>query len=150
MFLASTLSNGVTVETITLSGTTGSPNDQPSSTQSSPQDAEAGWTFASDGTVSYYEIIAGNTTFQSGVEWCNQTPGQTYYIRATSYSGDAPDTGPAMFTWNALTTTRTWTWQVTGASGTSTGVIKVDISTDSGGDVIVATGYYSGYAEVTL
>lgn len=139
----------------TLSGTTGSPNVASHAT-TSPADAEAGWIFNIDGTVDR-DDNGSVAQWQDGVEWTDEqdTPTVDMWIRATNDAGDNPSSGPALATWHKLQGTseavRTWLWEETTNGFASTaGTIKVEISTDSGGVTIVATGYYRGVASVEL
>jgi hypothetical protein len=150
MLFAAFISNAAgSSDTITLSGTSGSPNVA-TDIEFSPTDALASWSFLSDGTVD--KVTGGQ--FQAGTEWndAQPTPSATYYIRAQLDADDAPDTGPTLGSWHALSTTRTWEWIETrntnGPTRTSAGTLQIDIATDSGGTNIVATGYYRGLAEV--
>lgn len=132
------------IETVTLSGTTGTPNTT-LTVKLSPTDATAGWDFNSDGTVDN-EATAGISQFNGGVEWIDLSPTGSYWIRATLNAGNAPDSG-TLGTWLALTISRSWRWTITG-TGTTSGSVKIEIATDSGGSTIVATGYYGATATV--
>lgn len=131
---------------VILSGSAGSPNVD-TDFAIAPADARAGWIFNSTGDCTKY---SGSS--HSKPEWFGQpgetvhsTPDQTYYIRATTESGDLPDFG-TMNTWLALSSGRTWYWEATGTFEVSIGTIKIEIASDSGGTNIVATGYYRGSA----
>lgn len=129
---------------VALSGSSGTPNVS-QDTQDSPTDATATWSFASDGDLTRSAAYAPDPH-----EWFfpeGSAPDKTYYIRATLDAGSAPDSGPALNTAHALTTTRAWSWIVTGL-GVSSGTLKIEIATDSGMTDIVATGYYQGIATV--
>lgn len=131
-------------ETVTLSGTTGAPNVSTVS-KVSPTDANAGFIFNSDGTIDTYNF-SGLVQFAAGVQWIDQTPSGSYWIRATANAGNGADTG-TYNTWLALTTNRSWLWTITGI-GTTGGSVKIEIATDAAGATIVATGYYGGSATV--
>lgn len=125
---------------VSLSGTTGAPNTA-FDFALSPDTADGAWTFNSDGTVDR-TVGATVTQFKPSSEWIiPNSPTATYYIRAQNNAGSNPDTGPALNTWHALTSDRSWAWQQS-TNGSKTGSIQVDIATDSGGTNIVATGYY--------
>ena len=131
-------------DTRTLSGSSGSPNAAVA-LKIAPTDATASWTFKADGTV-WKTGTTGTSQFQSGTEWCDQTPTATYWIRATSNSGSAPTSG-TLNSWLLLNSDRTWAWTETGI-GITAGSVKIEISTTYNGTAIVATGYYSGEAQV--
>lgn len=140
-------------EFITLSGTTGAPNEAGDSAID-PADARAGWYFRTDGTVDRFSngVL---TQFQAGSEWSNfqPTPGTDYWIRATLNNGTAPNIGSSLTTWHRLSGTgeadRDWQWEQTTIGQFLTDSVKVEISTDSGGSTIVATGYY-GISDVLV
>jgi len=139
-------------EVVTLSGTTGSPIFT-SEFDLSPGQALAEWQFLSDGRVFRNFHNKSSTQYSAGVQWVNtqQSPFGDYWIRATANADDLPDTGYALGTWWALTTTRYWGWEVTGSGFQhSSGSVKVEIATDSGGTNIVATGYYGGTADMEI
>lgn len=143
---------GAGSDTITLSGTSGSPNARTAS-ETSPTDSYMEWSFETDGTVDTNRSDTGSTQFQTGVEWnaSQPTPTATYYIKATLSAGTTPTSGSTMTTWLALTTRRWWRWTETrNGFYTTTGTLKIEIATDSGGTNIVATGYYRGTAAVEL
>ena len=132
-------------EVITLSGSSGSPR-LAAHIVTDPGAASAGWRFNSDGTVDRNQ--GGYSQFEAGVEWANTAPNAStdYWIRATLDSGSNPSSG-TMNTWLQLSSNRTWEW-ARGSVGVLTGVLQIEIASDSGGSNIVATGYYSGNAEV--
>lgn len=143
---------GAGTDTITLSGTSGSPNARTAS-ELSIDDAYMEWSFETDGTVDINRSDTGNSQFQAGVEWnaSQPTPTATYYIKATLDSGTIPTSGSTMTTWLALSSRRWWRWTETrNGFYTTTGTLKIEIATDSGGTNIVATGYYRGTAAVEL
>lgn len=139
---------------VTLSGTVGTPNLS-LCVNADPSDTTAGWIFYSNGTVQRYNgnppVLVG---FQSGIEWIDDTPLIDYWIRFDATLGTDPANGGDSSTgliWLKLTGTgsadRSFLWEQT-VVGTRSGYCKVEIATDSGGSNIVATGYYSGSAEV--
>lgn len=136
---------------ITLYGTTGTPI-QANDFDIDPASLSAGWEFRSDGNMRR-EQSGGYAAYDPTPldAWASRNPitgiGNRYWIRATNNSGTDPDTGPALSTWHALSTTREWTW-TRSSIGTTSGSIKVEIASDSGGTNIVATGYYGG--QVTI
>ncbi|MEE8599348.1 MAG: hypothetical protein V3S69_07595 [Dehalococcoidales bacterium] len=141
-------------ELVTLAGTSGSPI-QATDSIPSPTNAQAGWRFNVDGTLERFRLNDGPPyDFRNqGVEWNNKDPGIDYWIRALNDAGDNPTSGPALNTWLALAgageAAREWLWLETGTS-TTAGTLQIDIATDSGGSTIVATGFYRGFALVTL
>ena len=138
-----------------LSGTSLSPNNA-NTLKSSPTDAVASWIFNLDGTVDRTQT-AGTSQFQTNVEWDTDqpTPGTDIWLKAITDSGDAPTSGDSLGVWHVLNgsgeanLTFTWTETTDGVAET-TGTIRVDLATDSGGSNIVATGYYKGKANVEL
>ena len=137
-------------ETISLSGTSGTPNLADHETVV-PNDCSCGWRFKTDGTIQILKNGTESGQFQAGVEWCNVTPGSTYYVRATVSSGSI-DAGisDAVNSWLALTSNRSWSASAAGSSpGGSFALLKIEIATDSGGSNIVATGYYQALCQVT-
>lgn len=133
-------------ETVSLSGSSGFPVYALGLT---PQvSIVIGWEFRSDGSI--WRIGATTGDAQDG-SWVSATPSQTYYIRFTTNSGDSPDTGsPAnsdtLNTWHALSATRDAKWAVP-ANTFANGSVKVEISDDSSGSPILATGYYGHQTE---
>lgn len=142
---------GAAAEVITLSGTTNPGHNAASDATSDPDPAEAGFRFNTNGTVDKNENSV-YTSFQAGTEWSDlqPTPGQDYWIRFSSDSGNDPDT-VTMNTWlkvagtSSLSREATWTQD---SAGLNEGSAKVEIAEDSGGSSIVATGFYGGSAEV--
>lgn len=135
-------------DVVTLSGSSGTPNVSSVITVF-PTDATAGWRFRNDGSVERL-VVSTWTDFNDSTEWViPHAHAGSYWIRATLDADSAPSAGPALGSWHALTTTRTWTWTETD-SGTFAGTLKIEIATDSGGSTIVATGYYRGSATSSL
>jgi len=138
-------------EVITLSGTTGSPNTS-TDFAISTNNASVYWAFNADGTVDriktqgtdIFEIFGPN-------QWCNTDPALNYWIRFTHNAGDAANLGNSSGTWFAMSGANGQGWQeTTNGFATHSGSSKVEISTDSGGSTIVATGYYGGTAEIEI
>lgn len=140
---------------VTLSGTSLSPNVVTGLT-ASPNDSWAEWLFNTDGTVDTNEVTSGVVQFQTGVEWndAQTTPAVDYWIRATLEDGVNPTSGAAIGSWLKVSVSgsanRIWRWtDTTNGDSTTTGTLKIEIATDSGGTNIVATGYYKGTAIVS-
>ena len=142
----------VVAEVITLSGSSGSPNTS-TDTEQSPTNALSGWRFYATGRV--MRVVSDTyTNFNLNTEWSSFYPDVTkdYWLRATTDSGDAPNLGSALSTWHVLqgageATYRNFEWLEDSdppTEATTSGTIKVEIATDSGGSNIVATGYYKG------
>lgn len=149
--LGGILKTAVSSNTITLSGTSGSPNVA-SATAISPDNCFAEWILQTDGTIDK-NTTTGSSQFQTGIEWDSDqpTPAATYYVRATADTGDAPTSGSGTGTWLALTTQRTWRWtEVRNGFFSKIGAVKLEIDTVGDGSNIVATGYYRGSASVEL
>ena len=139
-------------EVITLSGTTGSPISY-TDVGEDPGNASVTWIFETDGEVQVLRLIESDFQYATGVQWSDwqPTPGQDYWIRATNNAGSNPTGGSGLGTWLKVagsgSSNRSWVW-FRATVGTTTGSIKVEIATDSGGTDIVATGYYEGAAQV--
>jgi hypothetical protein len=135
-------------ETITLSGTSGSPTAV-GLVVSFNDYARCGLTFYTDGSITQASGTSGNGNTSFG-NWCNVTPSQTYYIRCTQISTTAPGTGSAgdaqpLNTWLALSSGRSFMVIDTTPTldyATEHTVVKIEIASDSGGSNILATGYY--------
>lgn len=130
-------------------GSSGSPNVA-TSIKTTPTNATAYWAWNTDGTVDH-RTTTGISQFRAGIEW-HGSPSADVWIRFTSNSGVVPS-GVAMNTWlkvyGTSSANRTATWTYTSDTpGNTTGSVKVELSTDSGGSTIVATGYYGGVAQV--
>ena len=142
----------------TLSGTTGSPI-MADCTTTATTSATAQWQFQFGGAV-VRSVACSNTNYQTNIEWVdlghrNVTP--DIWIRATQNAGSSvPNAGgPALNTWWKLHgssgASRTWGWFRGGfdtTPGTYTGSIKIELSRNSSGTDIVATGFYGGTATV--
>ena len=145
---ASSVLNGPRVN---LSGTPGSPNLDTHDT-TNPTPANAGWHFLSNGNCTKFTGAAHNKPewFGKLVDTEHTTVVHTYYIRATTESGDLPDNGDVLNSWLTLNSSRSWYWTETTPFDASHGIIKVEIASDSGGTDIRATGYYRGLATQDL
>lgn len=133
-------------ETVSLTGTVGSPTQTNQLITSNSNYARSGLLFYSSGQI-YEPSGAGGNGNSLYSTWCNVTPTQTYYIRFTniSCSDGTPADGAALNTWLALSSSRNCLridTRNTLIYGTENCTIKVDIASDSGGSNILATGYY--------
>lgn len=136
--------NATPADVITLSGTTGTPT-YGVAIAIAPDDADMYWSVHSNGKLGKHGFTG--EIYLGGGEWCqNNPPIGSYWVRATVYAGTTPTSG-TIGSWLALTSTRTWSW-LRSAVGTTSGTLKIEIATDSGGSTIVATGYYQGDATV--
>lgn len=126
---------------VTLTGTTGSPNEA-SDSQISPTNASAGWRFNNDGTIDIHEGV-GTYTFSAN--W-HDSPSQDYWIRTTLNNGTVNNSGISTGSWLKLYGTgsadRETTWLRTTTGFYTNDSLKVEIATDASGVDIVATGYY--------
>ena len=141
-------------ESVTLDGTTSSPIMNFDRTGQAP--FEAGWRFKTDGNVYKWQSplnVAGNgETLYSTATWNNITPSQTFYIKASNYSGSVNlnvANSDTLNTWIALNQTREFVVHDTrpgnqggGGYGTENCVMKIEISANSSGSPVLATGYY--------
>jgi len=137
-------------ESVTLDGTTASPENLFDGTGIVP--FEAGWRFKADGNVyewSHPNNLNGNSeTLYSTTTWNNITPSQTYYIKASNYSGTVNlnvAQSSTLNTWIALNQTREFVvYDNRGANTYSDEncVMKIEISANSSGSPVLATGYY--------
>lgn len=141
-------SGSTTVETVTLSGTFGSPNLS-TDTVADPANAESGWKFKIDGGVEKLNGVTDTyVAHEAGTEWCNVSPSITYYIRAQlNGAGDVPTSGPTLNTWVALTTERVWE-QLVSSIAIRECILQIQIDTVGDGSNIIATGQYKLYSEV--
>lgn len=138
-------------ETVSLSGTSGSPNDSIDK-ENTPTNALAGWRWQTDGDVE--RIVADVwTIFNSGTEWIDSGPVNDYWIQATNDSGDSPTSGPTLATFHKVagsgSAQREWTWAETSdppGFASTAGTLQIDISNESDGTPILDTGFYSGTA----
>lgn len=137
-------------EAVTLDGTTSNPEVLFEATGIVP--FEAGWRFKADGNVYKWEhpnnVGGSGETLFSTTTWNNITPSQTYYIKASNYSGTVnlnTSRSDTLNTWIALNATREFI--VYDNRGYSTyadenNVMKIEISANSSGSPVLATGYY--------
>ena len=143
-------------ESISLSGTTSSPVYHFDMAGGDNYPLIMGWTFGSDGNIYKYEYIynvgGGGTYLHTSSQWNNITPSQTYYIRVTNFGGShnlSTADSDTINSWIALSSDRTF--RVRDATtplnsyADRNAVIKVEISPNSNGSPISATGYYNIY-----
>ena len=149
-------------ESITLHGTgnaaAGANANSTTTSMPSSGDAVFGMRFRADGNIEKYTngVAQGQTgywTFSTS-SWCNITPSQTYYIRASNDNGNLsyPQTlstsgsdSATLNTWLALTSNRSFRYRVAGPRSNVAqreGLMKIEIASDSAGSNIEATGYY--------
>ncbi|MGY8864342.1 MAG: hypothetical protein ACKVJK_01800 [Methylophagaceae bacterium] len=140
-------------EAVTLDGSTSFPIMNVDMLGINP--LEMGWRFKPDGNVYKWQHpnnVAGNgETLYSTATWNNITPSQTYYIKASNYSGSVNlnvQNSSTLNSWIALSAggptrefnvydTRTY-----GTYGDENCVMKIEISANSSGSPVLATGYY--------
>jgi hypothetical protein len=137
-------------EAVTLDGTTGSPVTNNDNVGTGA--FEAGWRFKTDGNVykwqSPFNTNGSGETLYSTTTWNNITPSQTYYIKASNFSGSvnlSVANSDTLNTWIALNTTRefvVYDSRAKNSIGTEDNVMKVEISANSSGSPVLATGYY--------
>ena len=139
------------IETVTLSGSTGTPNTS-TDFAISTNNAEVRWYFNSDGTIDRLKLqLPDSFDLFPGVQWCNQTPVGSYWLRFTHNAGDVNNVGNTSGSWLIMTTALSQGWnESTNGFAETAGSSKVEIATDSGGSNIVATGYYGGTATVEI
>lgn len=136
-------------ETVSLSGTSGSPTDTTELPVSDSNYCRCGLLFTTGGAIRQTSGTggSGDSSFEN---WCNVTPTQTYYIRGTAVSTTTynPDDSAPLNTWLALSSQRNFFVFDTRPSlnyADEDFVIKIEIADDSGGSNIIATGYYKCY-----
>lgn len=139
-------------ETVSLSGTSGSPNLSQDK-ENTPTNALAGWRFNTDGNV---ERVVSDVwqTFRGSTEWINYGPVGDYWLQATLNAGDAPNfSSAALNTWHVIHGTgqgqRTFQWledSDPGSFASTDGTLLIEISNDSSGTPVLASGYYRGRA----
>jgi len=137
-------------EAVTLDGTTADPIIIEEMTGIPP--FEAGWRFKADGNVYKWQhpmnVGGEGETLYSTTTWNNITPSQTYYIKASNYSGSVNlnvANSSTLNTWIALNTTREFVVYDTRQSNSYADedcVMKIEISANSSGSPVLATGYY--------
>lgn len=145
-----------TVDTVTLSGTLGSPNTYYTFSQYPGGSAKVYLRANTNGKLEVAESNVLGTLGsynQIGAEWISplSTYAGSYWIRATKISGDNLSSG-TLGSWLALTSSQEW--QLTAYKSQALGgidfkeiILKLEVSTNSGGTAIVATGYYKLQAE---
>ena len=126
------------------------PTATASDNETAPTDAQAGWVFNTDGTIDIYQ---GGSAYHSDFSSQATTPIADLWMRLTYAAGDAHTSGGLVAgTWYKVvgtgSTLRQFYWDYTFTSGNTTGSVTVDLSTDSGGATIVATGILGGEASV--
>lgn len=141
-------------ETVTLSGTSGSPNTS-TDTEDTPTNALAGWRFYATGRI--MRIVSDTyTNFNLNTEWIDSYPSPVgdYWLEATNFSGDNPNLGSALNTWHVLAgageaTFRNFEWLENSDplnEATTAGTLQVEISDESDGTPVLDTGFYRGTA----
>lgn len=139
-------------ESVTLSGTSGSPIHFTDFPTDNNNDLVMGWEFAADGNIykyeSVYNVSGQGRYLYTSTQWNNITPSQTYYIRVTNVGGTknlSVSDSDTINSWIALTSNREFrvrdSRDVTIYADENC-EIKVEIASDSGGSNILATGYY--------
>lgn len=106
--------------------------------------------FSSTGTISSTTVSAGSapTVLGSSIGAAYYRPttggiGASYWIRATTVSGSAPNSG-TMNTWTQLSSNQTWVYGPAVSTGSSfVGTVLFEIASDSLGTTIVTSGQYS-------
>jgi hypothetical protein len=100
--------------------------------------SSGGWEFKSDGTIWGKDDLS----VRQYDTWCSvNPPGGTYFIRFTSTGATAPSIGAALDTWHNLSSNQQVYWN--NSSSSLSGSIKAEISDQSDGSNILATGTYS-------
>lgn len=94
-------------------------------------------TFNTDGSIAGSGSGTGGNPTSQYFDPVTVGIGTSYWVRATATSGSF--SGGTTDTWLALSSNRAWN-RTTAAFGVQTVVATFDISSDSGGSVIVATG----------
>jgi hypothetical protein len=95
----------------------------------------------------YFESVITNTL--SGTNWYVPTTfgiGSSYYIRATLSSGSTPS--GSLGTWSALTSDAVWTINASGAGALAECELFIEISSNSGGSPVVASGNVNLTAQI--
>lgn len=146
-------------DTITLSGTSGTPNSH-GSDGSSPQ--EYGWVFKTNGTVwqTSGSGFTEDTQFQDGTQWngSQDSPTDDYWIRFTQQAfGDGGGTrqykNASLGAWLKVSgsgsSDRGFGCDDVSGDGPTNFTVFVEIAADSQGQHILDDGYYDAWAEVT-
>ena len=137
-------------DTISLSGTTGSPNTSLDFAIST-NNAEVRWFFNTDGTIDRIKLQGTDVYEILAPQWCAGTPSISYWMRFTHNAGDTANVGQSSGSWISMVSNIGQGWLETqDGFATYSGSSKVEIATDSGGSNIVATGYYGGTAEIEV
>lgn len=127
-----------------LSGTSGLPNY--STYEGVTGTVTVSWKFVPNGATTY--IVNGvETQWNPGPTrtWCDDTPVNSYWIRGTYDSGTPPNGGNSLDVWYKISGNDSTDVQYEWSSGGNlTGSIKIEISADESGSIILATGYYGG------
>lgn len=137
-------------ESVSLSGTTSTPVTF--FDMGGTNDLVMGWRFGSDGNIYKYEDInniGGQGMYlHTSSQWNNITPSQTYYIRVTNFGGTknlSTSDSDTINSWITLSSNRDFRVRDSRDRTTYADedcVIKVEISPNSSGSPISATGYY--------
>ncbi len=140
-------------ELFALTGTSGNPNTA-TDFAIIPAHAQAGWIWNLDGTVDR-ESNGSIDIWQAGVEWTNfqPNPGDDIWLRATLDNGTPPNVGNSLDIWHKIggsgSSNAGFKWDTDGGPDQFLNdSLKIELSTDSGGSTIVATGYY-GISDVS-
>lgn len=112
-------------------------------------------TFGSNGSISTATFLYTVTDSIGGDSWYAPATtgiGSSYWIRASVTSGTSP-TGTSLNTWNSLSSPATWTLEAGFPGGGPTNITKsctilVEISSNSSGSIIVASGSVNMIAQV--
>jgi hypothetical protein len=124
-------------ETISLEGTTGTPEAFFDKATSDSNDFVAGWTFNSDGNVYKYESIYNvggmGTYLHDSTTWNNITPSQTYWIQVNNHDSRTLSVSDSdtIGEWISLASTRTFRYrdgQTLSTYASRYGTMKVDIA----------------------
>lgn len=139
-------------ESVSLEGTTSSPESFYDRASTNNADLIMGWRFGLDGNVYKYESIynvgGSGMYLHSSSTWNNITPSQTYYIRVTNFGGTvnlSVSDSDTLNSWIALSSNRDFRVRDSRnllQYADENMVMKVEIASDSGGSNIIATGYY--------
>ena len=112
-----------------------------------PTDATCSVQLNTDGSIT----LSGNASI-GGSNWFNPSStgvGNQYWARMTKNSGSDNTSGSALSTWLALSTARSWTWSRLSV-GAITANVTLEISSDSGGSVIVSSATFNATSTVEV
>lgn len=112
-----------------------------------PTDASCSVQLNTDGSIT----LTGNATI-GGFNWFNPSYpgiGNQYWGRMTKNSGSDNTSGSSLGVWLALSTARGWTWVRT-TVGSITANVTLEISSDSGGSVIVSSATFNATSAVEV